>query len=150
MANISRSTVSLRLFGPALDPADLTQRLGCTPSAAAKKGDQITKPNGTTRIVKRGSWRLSDGESDDILLEEKIEFLLQKLTDDLGVWHEITKDLEVADLFCGLFIDHWNEGFTLSPSIIRKIADRGLKINFDIYSPTDSWGKEDPNDSGDE
>ncbi len=142
MSDISRSTVSIRLFGAKLDPEYLTQRLGCLPSSAAKKGDKLTKRDGKTRIVKNGFWRLEYGANDTVILEEKIELLLGKLTDNLDAWQEITKDLEVADIFCGLFIDKWNEGFVLSPSIMRKISDRGLKIGFDIYAPTDTWDRE--------
>jgi hypothetical protein len=141
MSDISRSTTSIRLFGAELDPEYVTQRLGYTPSSAAKKGDKLTKPDGKIRIVKMGFWRLWYGESDSVL-EEKIELLLGRLTDNLDAWQEITKDLEVADIFCGLFIDRWNEGFELSPSIMRKISDRNLKIGFDIYSPTDSWDRQ--------
>jgi hypothetical protein len=148
MSNISRSTVSIRLFGVKLDPEYLTQCLGCSPTSAAKTGEKITKPNGKTRIVKMGFWHLAYGASDAVILEEKIELLFGKLTDNLDVWKEITESAEGADLFCGLFIDRWNEGFILSPSIMRKISDRNLEIDFDIYTPTDSWDSEkEPNES---
>jgi hypothetical protein len=139
MSDISRSTVSIRLYGIKLDPEYLTQCLGCSPSRAAKSGDTFIKPDGTTRIVKKSFWLLSYGDSDAVDLEEKIELLFAKLTDNLDVWQEITKNAKVADLFCGLFIDRWNEGFELSPSIMKKISDRNLEIGFDIYTPTDSW-----------
>jgi hypothetical protein len=42
-----------------------------------------------------------------------------------------------------LFIDNWNEGFALSPTTLRKISERNLEIDFDIYSPTDTWSAED-------
>ena len=144
MPDISRSTVSIRLFGAELDPEYLTQSLGCLPSFAAKKGEQLTKRNGKTRVVKKGFWRLhlNDGEDNTVPLEEKIELLLGRLTDNLDTWQEITKDLQVADIFCGLFIDNWNEGFGLSPAIMKKVSDRNIKIDFDIYSPTNSWYRE--------
>ena len=82
---------------------------------------------------------MSYGESDNVILEEKIEQLFGKLTDNLDIWREITQSVEGADIFCGLFIDEWNEGFTLSTPITKKISDRNLEIGFDIDSPTDSW-----------
>jgi hypothetical protein len=139
MSEISSSTVTIRLFGAELDPNHVTQLLSGTPSAAAKKGEKIIKPDGRERIVKRGFWRLEYGERDEIGLEEKIEILLAKLTNNLESWQDVTRNIEIADIYCGLFIDHWNEGFTLSPSIMRKISDRNLTIGFDIYSPTDTW-----------
>ena len=139
MPNISRSTVSLRLFDKKLDPENLTQLLGCTPSYSASAGETLILPNGKTRLVKIGYWRLEYGDSDAIDLEEKIELLLAKLTDNLDAWQKATKTIKTADLFCGLFLDTWNEGFQLSPNLLRKIAERNLTISFDLYSPTDSW-----------
>ena len=135
MPNISRSTVSLRLFDKKLDPEHLTQLLGCIPSHAAKAGETLTLRNGKTRLVKTGYWRLEYGDSDEVDLEEKIELLLGKLTDDLDAWREITRDIDTADLFCGLFLDNWNEGFELTSATLKKISDRHLKLSFDIYSP---------------
>ena len=46
MADISRSIVSIRLFGSELNPEKIAQLLGCEPSSAAKTGEKIIKRNG--------------------------------------------------------------------------------------------------------
>jgi hypothetical protein len=142
MSAINRSTASMRLFGFELDPAYITQVLGCEPSSAARRGDRISKPEKPERIATRGFWHLEYGNADELNIEAKIEVLLEKLTNDLAAWREATKDLDVADIYCGLFLDDVNEGFTLSPSLLKKIADRNLKIGFDIYSSPNSWDDE--------
>jgi hypothetical protein len=139
MSDISRSTVSIRLFGAELNPEQVTQLLGCLPSSAAKTGETIIRSNGKERIVSKGFWLLEHGRTDESGVEEKIEFLLAKLTDNLEAWKSVTKDLDRADIFCGLFIDKLNEGFKLSQSVLKKISDRNLEVSFDIYSPTDGW-----------
>jgi hypothetical protein len=146
MADISRSTISIRLFGSELNPEKITQLLVCEPSSAAKTGEKIIKRNGQERIVKKGFWRLAYGESDEVILEEKIELLFGKLTTNLDSWRKVTRNLDTVDIFCGLFIDNWNEGFTLSQSILKKISDRNLEIGFDIYSPTDTWDEKSEED----
>lgn len=146
MADISRSTISIRLFGSELNPEKITRLLGCEPSSAAKTGEKIIKRNGQERIVKKGFWSLTYGESDEVILEEKIELLFGKLNTNLDSWREVTRNLDTADIFCGLFIDNWNEGFTLSQSILKKISDRNLEIGFDIYSPTDTWDEKSEED----
>ena len=146
MADISRSTISIRLFGSELNPERITQLLGCEPSSAAKTGEKIIERNGQERIVKKGFWHLTYGESDEVILEEKIELLFGKLTTNLDSWREVTRNLDTADIFCGLFIDNWSEGFTLSQSILKKISDRNLEIGFDIYSPTDTWDEKSEED----
>jgi len=139
MADISRSTVSIRLFGSELNPEKITQLLGCEPTSAAKTGEKIIKRNGQERIVKKGFWLLGYGESDDVFVENKIEILFGKLTGNLEAWKEATKNLDLADVFCGLFVDNPNEGFALSPTTLRKISERNLEIDFDIYALTDTW-----------
>lgn len=138
MGEISHSTISIRAFGKDLEPSELTKLLECPPTKAARAGDTITKRNGQTRLVKKGFWVLEYGESDPVELEEKIESLLSKLTNDLNVWNQIVGKYKV-DIFCGLFVDNWNEGFSLSPGLLTKIGSRHLEISFDIYAPTDSW-----------
>ena len=118
MASISRSTITLRIFGVDLDPEELSQLLGCAPSAAAKTGDVNPRPLGGSRIVREGYWRLEYSESDAADLEEKVEGLLGKLTSDVAVWRRITGQYKV-DIFCGLFLDSWNEGFGLSPRVVK-------------------------------
>jgi hypothetical protein len=118
MSHISRSTASICLIGTELNPEHVTQLLGCMPSSTAKTGEKIFKSDGKERIITKGFWRLEYGDSDEIILEEKFELLLGKLTDKLEVWQEITSKLDVAEIFCGLFIDKFNEGFTLSQSIL--------------------------------
>jgi len=44
-----------------------------------------------------------------------------------------------GDVFCGLLLDGWNRGFELSPDLLIKLANRNLRIGFDIYAPVDSW-----------
>jgi hypothetical protein len=47
-----------------------------------------------------------------------------------------------ADIFCGLFLNEWNQGFELSSKLLKELSTRNLKIGFDLYSPTDSWDKQ--------
>jgi hypothetical protein len=136
MADIDRSTISLRIFGHDLDPDQITHRLGCPPTAAAKTGDTSTNQRGELRVVREGFWRLKSGESDATPLEAKLLDLLARLTDDERTWRDITQRYR-TDLFCGLFLGVWNEGFTLTPTVMRLLAERQLPIGFAIYSPVD-------------
>ena len=139
MSEISRSAASIRFYGPDLDPEMLSQLLGASPTRSGRKGEPQSGSDGDdSRTNRTGFWLIDYGEPDETDLEEKVESLLRKLTDNLEIWQEITAAYQV-DVFCGLFLDGWNEGFELSPELMKKLADRGLPIGFDIYSPTDSW-----------
>ena len=61
--------------------------------------------------------------------------LVAQLTPDLAVWASITAMFKV-DIFCGLFMETVNEGFSLSPDTMSALASRGIEIGFDIYDKT--------------
>ncbi len=135
---IDRATVSLRIFGPELDPDEITYLLGCNPSHAHRAGEVVTTPSGRRRIERQGSWHLSTGESTATEIADQVSLLLSHVTVDLRVWHDITSRYQ-ADVFCGLFLDGWNRGFTLPPSLLQQLGARHLAIGFDMYAPVDSW-----------
>ncbi len=133
MSAISRSAVSIRIFGKFLDPDQITALLGCSPSTSGKTDEIIFSESGIPRKIRKGFWFIENGESDAVDLEEKINLLLDKLTGNLEVWQQITREYK-ADIFCGLFMNNINEGFTFTPTLMRKLADRNVKIGFDIYT----------------
>jgi len=124
-------------MGENLTPDELTRLLGYPPTESIRpKFHTITR--GLKSQPPKGIWSVSYGESDSVDLEEKIKLLLNKLTNDLSVWNEITSKLD-GDVFCGLLLDGWNRGFELSPELLTELAYRNLRIGFDIYAPVDSW-----------
>lgn len=58
--------------------------------------------------------------------------LLDRVTDDLAIWQELSGRFSV-DVFCGVFLEDFNRGFVLSPAVLRRLADQGIEIGFDIY-----------------
>jgi hypothetical protein len=104
------------------------------PTEAGKSGEVIITRSGKQRKVTRGFWPLDYGNKDGVELEEKVNLLLGKLSKDLEIWRELIQEFQ-ADVFCGFFIDNMNEGFGLSPELMKKLAGRNLEIGFDIYSP---------------
>lgn len=133
MSEISKSLVSLRIFGKDLNPDEMTVIMRCQPTRSGKKGDMLLK-NGNYATIKTGSWSIEFQGEASASIEEKILRLLEDLPEDIGIWEKITTDYQ-ADLFCGLFLDQFNEGFDLSADVMKKLGDRGLRIGFDIYTP---------------
>ena len=70
-------------------------------------------------------------------LEGQIRELLAGTTTDLNVWQYLGQSLKV-DIFCGLFMDEWNEGETLNPETLKLLGDRGINLALDIYAPGES------------
>jgi len=129
---VDRVTASLRFFGDDLDPEEMSLALGCQPTSAFRKGEQI--PGRYRRSANIGSWLLDAPSTDPPDVEEAIKGLLASVSSDLRVWRDLTARFS-ADVFCGLFLDQVNRGFELSPSLSQELAARNLAVGFDIYGP---------------
>ncbi|MCL9861425.1 hypothetical protein MX031_22170, partial [Ralstonia solanacearum] len=64
------------------------------------------------------------------------EILTLPLVDNPEIWRAIAQRYTV-DLFCGLFMKHGNEGFSLSPASLLALGLRHVEIGFDLYGPDD-------------
>ena len=133
MAAVSRTVVTLRFFGNDLLPHEITSLLGRAPSKSETKGDEWQRPNGTTRVANRGSWRLRAADREPGDLDAQIAELFSELSDDLTVWADLTTRFR-GDVFCGLFLEEGNEGISLAPKTLALLGARNLELDLDIYS----------------
>lgn len=133
MAQVQRSVATLRISGNDLQPAEITRLLGCDPTTAQNKGEQIIgRTTGSIRIASAGMWRLVASTREPEDLDGQIAELLAKVTDDLNVWGSIAQTYHI-DLFCGLFMIGSNEGLSLSPVSMGALALRHIELGLDIY-----------------
>ena len=145
-----KSTASVRVFGDDLDPDRVTELLGTAPTTSYQKGDLVS-PKRTDTVRKYGMWSLSVEDAEPDNFEQQVKQLLSKLTQDLTVWHSLSKRFEV-DLFCGFFMDNRNQGFSLPVATIAALAERHISPGFDVYAPTEEeeaeyWAKQDARNS---
>ncbi|MEC4894654.1 MAG: DUF4279 domain-containing protein [Oscillatoria sp. PMC 1051.18] len=122
--------VSLRFLGDNLNPEEISALLQCQPSKAYRKGDTIGSKR-SHRIAHTGAWILKGTKEDTGVLETKITRLLECITVPLTVWEELRSFS--GNVFCGIFINDWNRGLSLSPELMQKLVERHLSIDFDIY-----------------
>jgi hypothetical protein len=134
MGELHRPVVCLRLFGDDLDPDEVTAGLGTVPTVSARKGDIRTTSTGVEIVAPKGSWRLEVNDSRPNGLDGQIVQLLEMLTDDMSIWHDLTSRFD-TDLSCGLFMQERNEGFALASKTLANLGSRGLDLDFAIYGP---------------
>lgn len=132
MAAISRTRVSLGMFGDDLDPAYVTARLGVDPTRSYHLGDIRTGSAGRTYRMTTGSWHFEAGEREPGDMDAQITNILSALTDDLSAWRDLVARYR-GRLICGLFLDETNQMAGIDASTLRQIADRGLELVLDIY-----------------
>ena len=137
MAQLHKSVATLRICGDDLNPDEITDLLGTSPSHAQRKGDKIVgRKTGHVRIAKSGMWRLEASDCEPENLDGQVSELLNKTNCDLSVWQRLSSRYRI-DLFCGLFMTESNEGLSLSPQSLTALGERGIEIGFDIYGPLD-------------
>ena len=134
MAAIGRTRASLRIYGDDLDPDAISVLLGVLPSSSTRKRQARVGRSGSKQTERIGRWQLAVARRRPGDLDNQLVELLSPLNPDTGVWRSLVARFSV-DIFCGLFMEEWNEGFTLRPETLEMIASRGLSIGFDIYGP---------------
>lgn len=133
MAAVQNATVSLTIAGDDLDPDEVTALLGCTPTEAFRKGDpwSARRPE---RHRPHGAWILKTALDRDVELETQIAHLLAQVSNDAAIWQQINARF-FSRIFCGIFMDRWNEGFGLTPTMLARLSACGLHLDFDLYRP---------------
>ncbi|MBK1616575.1 hypothetical protein CKO44_24340 [Rubrivivax gelatinosus] len=142
---MAKSAVSIRVCGGDLEPDEITAALGSAPSMSYRKGDLIS-PGRSAAVWKYGMWILKASESEPADFEKQVDQLLSTLTLDFSVWRSLGQRYQV-DLFCGFFMDHRNQGFTLAVPTLSALVVRGIEPGFEIYAPTpeeeaEYWAKQ--------
>jgi Domain of unknown function (DUF4279) len=131
---MSKSTVSLRVFGEDLEPDALSTLFGCFPDKSYRKGDTVS-PRLPEHRRKCGMWSIKAVEAEPEAYDSQIQQVLSRVSQDESVWKSVRESYEVA-LFCGFFMDTTNQGFCLSVASLEALARRGIQPSFDIYAPT--------------
>jgi hypothetical protein len=141
MPALTHVKVSFRLSGDDLDPSEVSRLLGVEPSLVYARGDTYS-PGTAGRAYTRhfGMWSLKSDVEEGAELETHLVSPLDRLPPEALLL--LVQRGYRTDFFCGLFLDHHNEGVGLSPATLGRIARLGAKLELDIYSM--------PNDEDDE
>lgn len=132
---VDRSEATLRILGDNLDPEEISELLGTLATRGEKKGDVIVvAASKQKRIARTGRWSLESKLPVETDIDDKILELLEHVTDDESIWSSINKKYKV-DIFCGIFMEADNRGFSLSVKTLKKLAALGIVVGFDIYGP---------------
>jgi hypothetical protein len=140
--SIPRSAVSLRIIGDSLDPEEITAALQIQPSNATRKGQTVVH-EGISGKAPTGVWlfKLQDGQVNEI--DDQIRLILSMISGNLETWQHLSERF-TTELFVGVFLTSRNQGFEISPSTMKAIIEKKLRIAFDIYytgSTSDTGGK---------
>lgn len=139
MGNLRNTKASLQIIGDDLNPNEITRLLCCTPTDSQSKGDErVGKRSGHTHIAGFGSWSLKAPEQQPGDLDAQINWLMAAVTNDLDTWQSIAARYRIR-LFCGLFMDQWNDGESISAASLLALGARHIQMDLDIYGAADEY-----------
>ena len=132
------ASATLRVFGDALEPYEVTRLLGPAPTTSYRTGDPVS-PRLTARR-KMGMWCLESSLARTEPLSRHVIELLARVPSDPTIWSEIQRRF-FADVYCGVDVRVPNSGMGLTSETIEALAARGLSVEFDLYAllPEDAW-----------
>jgi hypothetical protein len=128
-------TIELRIRGENLDPLKITRELGVRPSTVRRPGDMVG-----LKTVSYGEWGYNGSDSDDPpvweSLEDGLAYVLGRIQ---GIRPHLETYRSTFDMFwwCGHFQSSFDGGPTLSPALLRELADFGIPLFIDNYFSED-------------
>lgn len=130
-----RFRISLRLRHPAADLSACTTQFGLEPSRQWVVGEARTSPRGH---VLEGVWPDSYWTTPlDVHADEDLEQALDRTTRWLAPHAPFLARHRASGgtsaLFIGLFLEGFNAGFLLSPSLLASYAALDMALEFDLY-----------------
>ncbi|HZS93431.1 MAG TPA: DUF4279 domain-containing protein [Chloroflexota bacterium] len=127
--NCCTTWATFRMWGPEVNPDELTVLLGIKPTESRKVGDVRGK-----RTFDFGMWVLSTKGLGTTNLETHIQVLLDRLdATNTSVRELIASGKFKADIFCFWESPTRNGGPSFSPHLVARIATLGAPLGLDIH-----------------
>jgi hypothetical protein len=125
--------VTLRVYHDAADPAAVTARLGLEPSDFQCAGGTYER-RGVTRTYPISGWFLcSEGKVDSYDSEKHLRWLLDQLGTRGAALDTLRAQGWTMDIACMWDSHAGHGGPTLSPELLRRLAETGIELWFDVY-----------------
>lgn len=136
-------SVSLSLTADDLDPDEVTRLIGVEPDLTRRKGVRSPAPDGpwmssnrlSSTPARRGHWsiELCPEAAPGRDVEEAVAEVLERIAAvPTEAWRQASAGT-LARVFVAVTLDAYNRGFGFKPDLLRRIADLGLALDFDIY-----------------
>ncbi len=134
-------TVEFRIYGRTLNTSAATDTLGLGPSLVREIGDR----RGQTTYCEEAMWGYNGypqdhGSKQWDSLEEGLVFILERLWPVKGKIDGFKLNHNLV-LWCGHFQSDFNGGPSLSPSMLKKLGEFGVKLFIDTYFNDESEEK---------
>jgi hypothetical protein len=137
-----RTFAELLIYPEALNPAEITTRLGIEPTQMNVKGVERATPSGRMMPAPKSLWALSsEGTVDSLDVRRHLDWLIERLMPARAALLELQL---VPRTRMGVNIVWWSAhgtgGPTLWPEQMAGLAELGLEVSFDVsfFGPEDA------------
>lgn len=140
-------SVSLSIAADDLDPDEVTRLLSVEPDTTRRRGDRWPvpargdRPAGLSEVpAHNGLWSI--GLRPQQAPECDVAAAVAEVLDRVAAvppeaWRQACAGAR-ARVFVGLTLDAYNRDFGFGPALLRRIADLGLELDFDVYEGPDN------------
>lgn len=130
---MDEAAISLAVYGETLKPNEVSSLLGVEPTSSFDAGH---KRGPRSPPISHGAWFYEVRGSHPLTPEDLANMLLAQLPTDPKVWSALGC-LYRIQFRVALHMEAWNRGFGFSSATLKRIADTGVELNFDIYAYAD-------------
>lgn len=132
---MNRVVISVRIKHPKWDHAAITKLLNCEPDISRTVGEERKTPTGQKlKGTNPNTYWCKDLDYEGDSLSGAIEVGLRLFDPIAGAVAKIRQDGGNVEFFIGWFFDA-NGGDVLPSLIMRRLADHGIDLSFDVYGP---------------
>lgn len=126
MGELRNITISFRIISNTHTIDDVTRIIGVEPT-----GNKVFRRGDTTKTI----WYVEETSNQEQSIDTRIRSLVASVTAARDTWPKETTHWR-KELFCGLFLETWNEGCTLSSATLQLLVQDNIDLSFDIYDST--------------
>ena len=125
---------SFRIMGKDLDPSELTNLLHMHPDQSHRCGDpNISKSGRRYANYTEGLWALHASVDETSAIDVHLEALATKLWQHRDLLQGFRKRGYKIDICVGIFGIDDNMGFVLKSTLLRRVMQLGVDLDFDLY-----------------
>ena len=124
----SDNIVILCIYGDDIDLQAISTMLGCEPTEAHRRGEEIGKRKRPATI---GLWSVESPT--DLSFEDKLEYLVKSTTPEHKTWDALAATHRIK-LNCTIFLHSWTEGFEIPTDLLAEIGNRHWQFGLSMYS----------------
>ena len=121
-------------MGKDLDPSEITNLLHMHPDQSHRCGDpNISKSGRRYANYTEGLWALHASVDETSAIDVHLEALAAKLWQHRDLLQEFSKRGYKIDICVGIFGIDDNMGFVLKSTLLRRVMQLGVDLDFDLY-----------------